>query len=420
MKLLDELDARGLVHDVTSREGLAALLEQGAATFYCGFDPSGPSLHVGNLIPMSLMARLARAGHRPIAVIGGATGMIGDPSGRSQERRLLDPETLQRNVASVSAQIARIVPEAVLLDNADWTRMSYLEFLRDIGKHISVNTMLAKESVRSRLEAQEQGLSFTEFSYMLLQAWDFAHLAQAHDVRLQLGGSDQWGNITCGIELARKLGTGKELFGLVTPLLMTSAGTKFGKTEAGTSVWLDEHATSPYRSYQFWINADDADVERYLKLFTFIDLDEIAKIMTEHGADKGRRVAQRRLAATVTQWVHGTEAARRAALASEVMFGGSMSDLRDADLTPLLDDVPSSAVSHEDIRAGIALVELLVRTKLAESKGAARRLIQQGGVYLNNVRIDDPARAVGPSDLATESLLLVRAGKKSWHIVRAT
>lgn len=418
MKLIEELEARGLIHALSDREGLERLLDAGPVTFYCGYDPSGPSLHVGNLVPMSVMARLQRAGHRPIAVIGGATGMIGDPSGKSEERKLLSPEVLARNVESITAQIQRVLPGAEMANNADWTRMSYLEFLRDVGKHITVNYMLAKESVRARLEDREQGISYTEFSYMLLQAWDYAYLARERDCRLQVGGSDQWGNITCGIELARKLGVGKELFALVAPLLMTASGTKFGKTEAGTSVWIDPKATSPYRFYQFWINSEDADVEKYLKMFTFLPLAEIAAIVAENDADRSKRLAQRHLAREVTTWVHGAEATRRVEAASQVLFGGSLAEMTDADLEPLLDDVPSTTVARAELEAGLPLVELLVRVALADSKGAARRLLQQGGVYVNNVRVDDAGRSLGVGDLATESMLLLRAGKKSYHLVR--
>lgn len=420
MKILDELYLRGLVQDATDRDAIGALLDREQVTFYCGFDPSGASLHAGTLVPFSICTRLARAGHRPLAIIGGATGMVGDPSGKSEERKLQDPETLARNVASVSAQIRRFLPEAPVLNNADWTQLSYLEFLRTIGKHITVNYMLAKESVRARLEDREQGISYTEFSYMLLQAWDFAYLAKEHGCRLQVGGSDQWGNITCGIELSRKMGNPTPLYGAVTPLLMTAAGKKFGKSEAGTSIWLDPGLTSPYRFYQYWINAEDADVEKYLKMFTFLPLDEIGALLAEHDADRGRRLAQKRLAYEVTTWVHGADAARRAEAASGVIFGGSLAELRDADLAALMDDVPATALPRTELDAGLPLVDLLVRVRLAESKAAARRLLQQGGVYINNIKVDDPARAVTPADLATESILLLRAGKKSYHLLKVS
>jgi tyrosyl-tRNA synthetase len=417
--VLDELEARGLVQDVTDRDGLAAALAAGPLTFYCGYDPSASSLHAGTLVPLGVMARLARAGHRMIAVIGGATGMIGDPSGKSEERKPLDPETLARNVEAVRGQIARAVGgEPLLLNNAEWIgRMSVLDFLRDVGKLVTINYMMAKESVRARLEDREQGISYTEFSYMLLQGYDFAHLAREHGCRLQIGGSDQWGNITVGIELSRKMG-GPPLFGLVTPLLLTASGKKFGKTEAGTSVWLDPAVTSPYRFFQYWINAEDGDVERYLKMFTFLPLEEIAALMAEHDADRARRLAQRRLAEEVTTWIHGADATRRAIAASQVMFGGSLEALRDEDLAPLLEDLPSTRLPRAELEAGIPLVDLLHRVALADSKGAARRLVAQGGVYVNNVRAADAARTLTVADLATETMLVLRAGKKSYHVVQ--
>jgi tyrosyl-tRNA synthetase len=413
MKLLAELQDRNLVHDVTGADALQAALEAGPLTFYCGYDPTAISLHAGNLVPLSVMTRLARAGHKMIAVVGGATGMVGDPSGKAEERKLLDPATLEQNIAALRSQIGRFVSaDAVVVNNADWIgRMSYLEFLRDVGKLITVNYMLAKESVRARLEDREQGISYTEFSYMLLQGYDFAHLARTYDCRLQVGGSDQWGNITCGIELSRKLGHAKELFGLVTPLLLTSAGKKFGKSEEG-SVWLDGKLTSPYKFYQYWINTADEDVERYLKMFTFVPLDEIAAAMKEHERDRAQRVAQKRLAEEVTTWVHGAETTRQAQAATAAMFsGGAMAD---ADL----DAMPQTTWPRAELEAGVALVDTLVRVKLAKSKSEARRLIEQGGIYVNNLRVDDVARVLSASDLGDGKLIL-RAGKKSYHLIRA-
>ncbi|HZH03359.1 MAG TPA: tyrosine--tRNA ligase, partial [Myxococcaceae bacterium] len=285
MTLLEELTARGLVQDATHPEALSALLAKPGLVFYCGFDPSGPTLHAGHLLPLSMMERLRRAGHRPLGLVGGSTGMIGDPTGKSEERKLLDAEALAANFQSIRSQIQKLLPDIPVLNNADWTGMGYLEFLRDVGKHITVNYMLAKESVRARLEDREQGISYTEFSYMLLQAWDFAYLAREKNCQLQIAGSDQWGNITCGIELHRKMGGTQELFGLVCPLLKTASGAKFGKTETGTSLWLDPAKTSPYRFFQYWLNVEDADVEPYLKLFTFLPLEEISRIVAEHDSD---------------------------------------------------------------------------------------------------------------------------------------
>lgn len=419
--LLTELRARNLIQDVTDEETLAKRLSDGSVAFYCGYDPTATSLHAGNLVPLSVATRLARAGHRFIAVVGGATGMVGDPSGKSSERKLLDNVTLADNLAALHRQITRFVSaEAIIVDNADWFRgVSFLDFLRDVGKHMTVNYMLAKESVRARLEDREQGISYTEFSYMLLQGYDFAHLAKSHGCELQIGGADQWGNITCGIELHRKMGGQAQLFGLVSPLLLTAAGTKFGKSEKGQNVWLDASLTSPYHFYQYWLNTDDADVEKYLKMFTFLELDEIAQLIVEHDADRGKRSAQRRLAAEVTTWVHGAEGARRALAVSQLLFGGAVADLRDEDLTPLLGDAPATEVPRLELGAGVGLLDLLVRAGLAASKGEARRLIEQGGIYLNNVRIDDSARTIGVTDLATESMALLRSGKKKMRILRA-
>jgi tyrosyl-tRNA synthetase len=426
MHILDELVARGMVADSTDRDELRTFLAPPGVTFYCGFDPSGSSLHIGNLVPIMLLARLQRAGHRPIALVGGATGMIGDPSGRSEERNLLDPDTLARNVAGIRAQLARFLDfgdgphGALLLNNADWTEgVSYIGFLRDIGKHLTVNYMMAKESVRSRLEDREQGLSYTEFSYMLLQAFDFATLASEHGCRMQVGATDQWGNITAGIELGRKLGR-PQLYGLVCPLMLDSQGKKLGKTAAGTSVWLDPDRTSPYAMYQYLLNIDDADVGRLLRIFSWRSLDEIAEVERSHAQAPEQRIGQRALADDVTRFVHGDEALRRATRASQVMFGGTLDDLTDEDLRPLLADVPSSEVPRAQLAGGVDLIELLVQTRLSQSRGAARKLVSGGGVYVNNRRVADPKLVVTASDLATETMLVLRAGKKSYHIVRCS
>jgi tyrosyl-tRNA synthetase len=421
MHVLDELYARGLVQDCTDREGLKKRLDEGPLTYYCGYDPTGTSLHVGTLVGFSVMRRLAEAGHKPIGVVGGSTGMVGDPSGKSSERNLLDHDTLKQNVAAIEKQVQRFIPGATVVNNYDWTQMGVMEFLRDIGKHITVNYMLAKESVRARLEDRDQGISYTEFSYMLLQAWDFAYLAREKGCQLQIGGSDQWGNITCGVELSRKSGGTLDLWGLVTPLLMTAAGTKFGKSEAGTSVWLDADRTSPYQLYQFWLNSTDADVEKYLKFFTWISLDEIAALMAAHDADRAKRLAQRELATRVTEWVHGAQAAADAQRASEVIFGGlsDVGQLSGAVLDLVLAEVPSSPITRADLDAGPALLDTLVRVELADSKGAARRLIAQGGVSVNGTKVADEKRALGAADLLANGLLVLRAGKKNFHVMRA-
>jgi tyrosyl-tRNA synthetase len=424
MHILDELDARGQVADSTDRAALRDLLGGTGVRFYIGFDPTGVSLHLGSLVPIMLMARLQRAGHAPIAVVGGATGMIGDPSGRSDERNLLDRETLARNLAGIRAQLERFLDftpgpsGAILVNNADWTEpVSYIDFLRLYGKHLTINYMTAKESVRARLEDREQGISYTEFSYMLLQAYDFVHLAEHQRCKLQMGATDQWGNITAGIELQRKMGR-PALHGMVCPLLLDSTGKKMGKTAAGTSVWLDPAITSPYAFYQYFLNVDDADVERLLRTFSWRSLDEIADVASRHAAAPQERIGQRALAEDVTRFVHGEDALGRAVRASRVMFGGSLEGLRDQDLEPLLGDVPSTRVARAALEAGLSLIELMVDIKLAESKGAARRLLTAGGVYVNNQRVSDPAARLTASDLATESMIVLRAGKKSYHIVR--
>jgi tyrosyl-tRNA synthetase len=414
MNVLDDLFARGLVQDVSDRDGLAALLAAGPTSFYLGQDPSARSLHCGNLVPISVATRLARAGHRFIALVGGATGMIGDPSGKADERRLLDPATLAANVAAIRGQVERFVSgDAVVVNNADWfTPIGYLAFLRDVGKYITVNYMLAKESVRSRLEERDQGISYTEFSYMLLQGYDFVHLARAEGCRLQIGGADQWGNITCGIELHRKMTGGETpIYGMVAPLLLTASGKKFGKSEKG-AVYLDRELTSPYQFHQYWLNADDADVEKYLKMFTFLALDEIAEVLRAHDADRARRIAQRRLADEVTTWVHGAEEARRAAASAAALFSGDVAGVD-------LDAAPTTDVARGDLARGVGLLELFVRAGICASNSEARRLVSQGGAYVNDARIDDPARSVGEADVNERGIILLRGGKKKIRIVRA-
>lgn len=424
--ILDELEARGLVQDTTGKDELRELLSRQSVSFYIGFDPTSTSLHAGSLVPITLMVRLQRAGHKPFALVGGATGMIGDPSGKSEERQLLDRDALAKNVAAIREQLTRFlqfgaVPNAaVMVNNHDWFEgLGYLEFLRDVGKYLTVNYMLAKDSVRTRLEDRDQGISYTEFSYMLLQAYDFTVLANRHGCRLQAGGSDQWGNITAGIELHRKLGGKEPIFGLTTPLLLDSKGEKMGKTALGTRLWLDPALTSPYAFYQYWLNVSDDDVERLLKMFSPRSLDELAALTAAHREKPSERSAQRTLAEDVTTFVHGAEAALRAAKASAVMFGGTLEGLSDEDLAPLFGDVPSSELPHADLHAGVPLVELLVKTGLGASKGAVKRLMAQGGVYVNNVRVTDESKLLGTSDLGTRTMLILRSGKKSYHIVRS-
>ncbi len=423
MHIFDELAARGLVADVTDRDGLKQLLSSGPVSFYAGYDPTMPSLHVGNLVPLIMQARLQRAGHRPIVVVGGATGMVGDPSGKSAERNLLGDDELAANVEAIRSQFLRFLDfgpgptGALLVNNADWTHgVGYLEFLRDIGKYLTVNYMMAKDSVRARLEGGA-GISYTEFSYMLLQAFDFVHLAKAYGCRLQVGGSDQYGNITAGCELARKMG-GPQLFGLTAPLLLDSAGQKMGKTSTGERVWLDAERTSPYAFYQYFFNVTDEEATRLLKLFSFRPLADVDDLLRSHDADRGQRLAQRELAREFTTWVHGAEATARVEQASRIMFGGSLEGVHEGTLELLTKVVPVVEIDRAELVNGIAVVELLSRT-VAGSKTAARKLVQQGGAYVNNVRITDGERKVGIADLVTPTLLVVRGGRKDYRLVRA-
>jgi len=422
MQILDELAARGLMADVTDRTGLAALLDQGPVAFYAGYDPTSPSLHVGNLVPVIMQARLQRAGHKPIVLVGGATGMVGDPSGKSAERNLLGDDELSANLRGIRAQLSRFLDfdtgatGAVIVNNADWTRgVSYLEFLRDVGKYLTINYMMAKDSVRARLDS-ESGISYTEFSYMLLQAFDFVHLSKAHGCRLQVGGSDQYGNITAGCELSRKMG-GPQLFGLTAPLLLDSAGQKMGKTSTGERVWLDPKRTSPYAFYQYFFNVGDEDAPRLLRLFSFRPLAEIDEIVGAHDADRSQRHAQRQLARDMTNWVHGADETARVEEASRIMFGGSLDGVQEKTLELLADVVPVVEIDRAELANGVPIIDLLSRT-VADSKSAARRLLQQGGAYINNVRISDADRKVTTTDLATATMLVVRGGRKDYRLLK--
>jgi tyrosyl-tRNA synthetase len=424
--ILPELEARTLVADVSHKDELGAALAAGNVPNYAGHDPTATSLHVGHLIPIVIQRRLQLAGHRPIALVGGATGMIGDPSGKSNERQLLDRDTLAANVAGIRAQLARFLDfepgptGALMTNNADrFAGVSYLDFLRDVGKHVTVNYMLAKDSVRSRLEDREQGISYTEFSYMLLQAWDFCVLARDHGCRLQVGGSDQWGNITAGIELSRRLG-GPQLYGVPAPLLLDSSGEKMGKTATGQRIWLDPTRTSAYAFYQYWLNVEDAMVGGYLRKFSFRPLEELAAIIAAHEAEPQRRTAQRELARDLTRWVHGDDGVRRAEVASAVVFGGSLADARDADLEPLAAELGCTVVARADLDAGLAILDLMVKTGLASSKGEARRTVTQGGLYLNNQQVSAPDLVVKAEHLGTESFIFLRKGKKTYHLVRVS
>ena len=421
--VFDEFTWRGLVYDVT--EGLAELFAKEKVTAYIGFDPTASSLHVGNLMTLMTLARLQRFGHRPIALVGGGTGMIGDPSGKSQERVLLMTEQLAVNVAGVRDQLSRFLDfsgsanGALLVDNFEWLgSIDLLSFLRDTGKHFTVNYMLQKESVRRRLDSEE-GISYTEFSYLLLQAYDFLQLSDRFGCILQMGGSDQWGNITAGIDLIRKL-RGKKAHGLVWPLMTTASGTKFGKTEAGT-VWLDPARTLPFRFFQFWLNTDDRDVVTYLKSFTFLDQDAIAALEATTLAAAEKREAQRVLAREVTTLVHGAEQTSRAEHASSVLFGEDITTLSADEVLAVFDDVPSTELPNDAMAGdGIGMVDLLARVQLAPSKSEARRLVQSGGVYLNNRRISDPQTRITRDQAIGGRLFVIRKGQKQNHLVRLT
>ncbi|MBW3562104.1 MAG: tyrosine--tRNA ligase [Actinobacteria bacterium] len=419
---LDVLRRRGYVADVTHEDGLRELFGTEQVTYYVGFDPTARSLHVGSLVGIMAMAWLQRLGHRPIAIAGGATGRVGDPSGRDTERELLDEEQLEANLAGIRSQLSAFLDlsadRGILVDNHDWLgRLSFLDFLRDVGKHFSVNQMLARESVRRRLEEREQGISYTEFSYQLLQAYDFAHLYAEEDCLLQCGGTDQWGNIVAGVELTRRM-HGGEVHGLVWPLLTTADGSKFGKS-AGNAVWLDPEMTSPYAYYQYWINTHDDDVIRFLRLFTFLDEETIEGLAAAHSRDPAERVAHRRLAEEATRLLHGEDGLREAHRATEILFGDEEFDgLDDRILTDAFEAAPSTEVPREQLDGGIGLLNLMTEVGAASSNGEARRLIQQGGVRLNNLKVEDPSRELGPDDLASETLLVLQVGRKRHYLVR--
>ena len=422
MTLFEEFDWRGLVYDATPEVKERLATER--VTAYIGFDPTAASLHVGSLLPIMALARLQRFGHTPIAVVGGGTGLIGDPSGKSQERTLLTAEQVDINIKGIRGQLARFLDfdaeknPAVIVNNYDWLgELTFVDFLRDIGKHFTVNYMLAKESVKRRVNS-EDGISFTEFSYMLLQAYDFLVLHERYGCSLQLGGSDQWGNIVAGAELVRRV-RGERASGLVMPLVTNSAGTKFGKTESGT-VWLDAKLTSPYRFFQFWLNTDDKDVIAYLRFFTWLGREEIIALEQEVAENPGGRTAQRRLAQEVTAMVHGQAEVQKAEKAASVLFGGDLSDLSADDLMDIFEEVPSSDVPVASFEAdGIAVVDLVAdHTALVASRGEARRLLRGGGLRINNIPIADDQQRIAKTDAIDGRLLVLRKGKKSYHLIR--
>lgn len=421
MNLFDEYQWRGMVSDATQE--LREVLAKEKVTAYIGFDPSAASLHVGSLLPIMGLARLQKFGHTPIAIAGGGTGLIGDPSGKTKERQLLTLDQVEENVAGIKAQLSRFLDfdaatnPARIVNNADWLGpITMMEFLRDVGKHFTVNNLLGKEAVSRRLESEE-GISFTEFSYPLLQAYDYLVLHDRYQCTLQMGGSDQWGNIVAGIDLIRRLRSAKAQ-GLVFPLVTTSSGVKFGKTEAGT-VWLDANLTSPYRFYQFWLNTEDRDVIDYLKFFTWLSQDAIKELEEAVRAEPETRKAQRELASQVTALVHGETALRNALRASEVLFGKEISGLSVTEILDIFADVPSTELERSKLETdGFTLADALVLSGLAPSKGEAKRLVQGGGVAVNNVRADDARKTIAASEFIEGQVLVLRKGARHYHVIK--
>lgn len=419
-----DLKWRGLIHQSTDDANLPAWLGE-RRTVYIGFDPTADSLHVGSLLQLMLLRRFQSAGHRPIALVGGATGMIGDPSGKSDERNLLSVDALRANVVGLESQMRRFLDfdsgdnGALLVNNFDWMRkFSYLDFLRDVGKNFPVSVMLAKDSVKGRLERSDAGLSYTEFSYMLLQAYDFAYLNETHGCELQIGGSDQWGNITAGIDLARRMRR-VQLYGITSPLLTDSEGKKIGKTEGGTKVWLSDRRTSPYLFYQYWINMPDDDAGKCLRFLTELPREEIEALDQARLAQPQQRESQRRLAEEITRLVHGQEGLAAAQGATRILFGEEFGGLSDEQLTEIFADVPHKSQPRSSLAGeGLGILDALVETGLAKSKGEARRLVQQGGIYVNNRRAADPEARLKESDLASETAIVLRSGKKRYALLR--
>ena len=429
MDFIEELTWRGMIH--TMMPGTDEQLRKEMTTAYLGIDPTADSLHIGHLCGVMMLRHFQRCGHKPIALVGGATGMIGDPSGKSAERNLLDEKTLRHNQEAIKAQLGRFLDfesdapnRAELVNNYDWMKdVSFLDFAREIGKHITVNYMMAKDSVQKRLNGEARdGLSFTEFTYQLLQGFDFLHLYQDKNCKLQLGGSDQWGNITTGSELIRRK-LGGEVFALTCPLITKADGGKFGKTESG-NVWLDARYTSPYKFYQFWLNVSDADAEKYLKIFTFLSREEIESLAAEHAANPGLRPLQKRLAREVTEMVHGKEQYEAAVEASKILFsneaGETLRKLDEKTLLDIFEGVPTFTISKADLEAGVPLLELLATlTKVFPSKGEARKMVQGNGVSLNKEKVTDPALIVGKDSLIADKYLLLQRGKKNYYLVIA-
>ncbi|HUC03887.1 MAG TPA: tyrosine--tRNA ligase [Acidimicrobiales bacterium] len=417
--LSEDLAFRGLIQQVTD-PSLLPRIDAGGVTVYAGFDPTADSLHVGSLLQLCTLRRFQDAGNRPISLAGGGTGMIGDPGGKDAERVLLTEEVLQGYLAGIRPQLGQILDlsTAVLVDNSAWlSELSTIEFLRDVGKHFTVNQMVAKESVRTRFDRPDQGISYTEFSYMLLQAYDYLHLHREFGCDLQIGGSDQWGNIIMGIDLIRRV-CQDEVFGLTTPLVIKDDGTKYGKTETGT-VWLDARRTSPFSMYQFFLNSSDAMVGAYLRYFTFLSHDEILALDDETVQRPARRAAQRALAQSVVGLVHGADEVRKAEEASTALFTEDIGALSEEMLLAATEDAPASDVVRQELLDGLGIVEALERTGLAKSRGEARRFVEQGGVYVNNAKVADVERRLGRQDLLHDRYVVLRKGPRTVHVLRA-
>lgn len=421
--LYEELEWRGLIQDISNPE-IKDYLNNKKIAFYIGYDPTAKSLQIGNLMAIITMKRLQDRGHKPFVLVGGATGMIGDPSGKSTERVLLDENTIRENVEAQKKQFAKFLNfdtkvenHAQIVNNNDWIgKFTFIEFLRDVGKRFRMSDMLAKDSVKSRLNS-EAGLSFTEFTYQMIQAYDFYHLASKHQVVLQMGGGDQWGNITTGIDYSRKM-DGRQVFGLVIPLVTDSQGRKFGKSEGGTAIYLDPEMTSPYQMYQYLLNSEDATVVKYLKYFTFLSLDEISKLEEETKANPHLRLAQKALAEELVRFVHGEDGLEAALHATKLFFGEKIQNLKDKDLKAIFQDVPSVEIPRSELEAGIDILDLLARTPLYASKGEARRSVEQKGVSLNNSPIENIGLKVTANQLASETCLVLRKGKKNYCVVK--
>ncbi|PCJ21486.1 MAG: tyrosine--tRNA ligase [Candidatus Cloacimonadota bacterium] len=409
-----------LIHQLSSDE---IDLDNKSYTFYCGFDPTGDTLHVGHLYLLITMMRLQKLGHKPIALLGGATGMIGDPSGKSKERVLLTEEIIDHNLKGISKQIKKFIKiedGAKIVNNMDWFKThNFVSFLRDIGKMFRVTEMMAKESVKKRLSSDE-GMSFTEFSYQVLQAYDYLYLNENHDCNLQVGGSDQWGNITAGTDLIRKK-NGNKAYGMTIPLIKSSSGEKFGKTSTGDNFWLDPKKTSPYEFYQFWVQREDSEVIKYLRYFTFLPDETIERLQQCLEQEPHKREAQKTLAFEVTKLVHDEDAVNLAIKATQVLFGGSLDGLNDETLLNIFKDVPSIECSKSSLNnQSFGILDLLSSAGLCKSKGEARRLIKQGGVYLNNQKVSDETKMLGEEDLASDSIMIVRSGKKKYALANFT